>query len=164
MGKPIGDDERQAIADDLTSGATIHATAKKHRRAKGTVAKIAKEQGVRAPESARSRVAHARETRMAVSAERRAELAVEAAEKMAEAMSRLGEPSHVVMLLPGGKHGPPETTVVEVPAGARDWRDQAGAVRSLQQTMLDLVKYDERGDDDGADVDRWLEHITGGEL
>lgn len=161
MAKPVTDDEREAIIADLRSGGTIHGVAKQRGRAKGTIAKIAREAGVDVGESARSRVARAREVRLAVSAEQRAELAVELRGKLVEAMGRLGAPQYQAMLLPGGKHGPPQTAVVEVPAGARDWRDQAGAVRSLQQAMLDLVKYDERGDDDGADVDRWLADMTG---
>lgn len=165
-GHPLTDEERERILDLLDEGKTHGQIAKEVGRSPQTVGRVARAAGKSVDHSNLARVSRARETKKAVDAERRAEHAVAASGKLAEAMNLLGHDVYETVVVPGGRKkggGTNRATVelVEVPARPRDWRDQATAARTLQQLMLDLIRYDDTGTDARSVVDDWLKAMTG---
>lgn len=159
-GVPLTDDEKQRILELVDQGLSYTKIAQQTGRSPQTVSRLAKAAGHDVEHSNLARVERANETRAAIGAERRAAIAASAADKLEEVIGKAGDPSYEVVMF--GRGDTRRSEVVAVPAGGSEWRDWASAARSFQQVFLDLVRYDERGDDDGADVDRWLSQVVGG--
>lgn len=153
MPAPISDDKRQHIIDLCEAGHTCTHIAQTVQVSPTTVSNVARSIGHR---FGHTNAARAREARSAFTAERRAVAAARAQERLEEVLARMGEPQEETML---GADGP-ETVMRQ--ANARDWRDWASAVNTLQRTVLDVDRHDNRADEGLAAVDQWLRDITGG--
>lgn len=158
MATPTSDDERQRILDLVAQGWTYTRISRETGRSPQTVSRIAKAAGHEVEHSNLARVETAQETRRAVGEERRARLASDVADKLDEALASMGGARVEVVMVGRGESRRAE--LIQVPPSGADWRDWASAVRQMQQTMLDLVRYDERGEESMAAVDRWLEDMN----
>lgn len=156
MAKPLSATERQAIIDLLPTGKSCRDIAGEVGRSKDTVSRIAREVG---HTFGRINVARAQEAMRGYGAEARATRLVKLHQRIDRILDRMGEP-HTAFNF-GGKDNTYEER--EFPEPTTDaLRQYAAAVAQLTRAEMEIVKHDERGDDDGADVDRWLDHIAGG--
>lgn len=155
---PLNEAERQAILDDLMAGKSVNRTARDHRRAPSTVHRIAKAAGHSVEHSNLARVRRAQEARKAYGAEARAERLQVVHERVGRVLERMVE-RHVVFNF--DKDGGYSQVEFDEPTSDAI-RQYAAAVAQLTKAEMDIVRYDERGDDGGADVDRWLSYVAGG--
>lgn len=156
MGKPLTPDERQAIIDLLPTGKSCQQIAREVGRSPDTVSRIAKTEG---HVFGHPNLARAHEARRAYGAERRAQRLVVLADRIDRILERMAEP-HTAYNFGGKDNDYNERTFEEPTTEALD--KYAAAIAKLTRAEMEIVKYDERGDADGADVDRWLDVITGG--
>jgi transposase-like protein len=156
VAQPLTPAERQAIIDDLNDGKSVNQTAKDHGRAPSTVSRIGKQAGIDSLSKAHSRLARAHAARRAYGAEARAERLAELDRLQRRIMERIVEPASVFSWHEGMFVS---QTFAEPTSDAV--RQFAAAIASLSRAEMEVVKYDERGEGDGADVDRWLDHIRG---
>lgn len=161
MGKPLAAEKRERIVKLLAQDnpPSHGAIAKKVGCAQSTVSKVAKAEGFDTAARDQSNLARAHEARRAYGAERRAERLVKLADRIDRIIERMAEP-HVAFNFGGKDNDYNERTFPEPTTEAID--KYAAAIAKLTRAEMEIVKYDERGDDDGADVDRWLAEITGG--
>lgn len=144
MGKPLTDDERQAIADDLNGGKSVHQTAKDHSRSSSTISKVAKQFAIDVSANAHSRLARAHEARRAYGAEARAERVAIAHERMMRILERMGQP-HIKYHF-GGKDNTRNEVALDEP-DSEMLRQYASAYSSLSRAESDTLRHDERSDD-----------------
>ncbi|MFA9432929.1 MULTISPECIES: helix-turn-helix domain-containing protein [unclassified Egicoccus] len=157
-GVPLTDNERQRILELVQQGKSYGQVARETGRSQQTVGRIARAAGVAVDQSNLARVVRAQETRRAYGAEARAERLAKLHGRIDRIIDRMGEP-HTAFSFGGKDNDYNERRFDEPTSDAL--RQYAAAVAQLVRAEVDILKYDERGDDDSADVDRWLDHVTG---
>lgn len=156
---PVTDDERARIVELLESGLSYAKVAEQTGRGQGTVSRVAAAAGWSAGHSAAARTRNAREARSAYTAEARAKAAERAQERVQELLDGFFDERQQVVVIHGGDGA--GTDVVDVKPDWRAISDMAKAVNTLQRTVLDIDRHDNRADEGAAAVDQWLRSIVG---
>ena len=151
----VTETERQQIIDLLEDGLSHNAIAKQVGRSHQTVGRIAREVGHDVDQSNLARVEKAQETRRAVNAERRAHLAAFAADRAEELLTAFHDPVEELVPVPGV--GAEKVTRKVQP---KDHHYRSSSFGALMRHVMEVAKYDERGQDGSADVDEWLDWLT----
>lgn len=141
VAKPLNDEERQRIAALLETGMSCTAIAKELGRSNDTISRVAKSVGHRFGQSSAAR---ARDARSAYTAERRAVHAAQAQARIGLLLAGFDDPQPVVAWTPTG----PQAVMAQPDARAQ--RDRASAIQTLQRTVLDIDRHDNRGDSSEA--------------
>jgi hypothetical protein len=155
MAKPVTDDERAEIVTLIESGKSARAIAKQVERSTSTISAIAKEIGWT---FGQTNAAQAREARSNYCAQARADAANKAQDRLMEILENFDAPRPYLAI---GKGGEPH--VVMIGPDARAVRDLASAVHTLQKTVLDIDRHDNRAEEGLAAVDQWLRGLVGDE-
>lgn len=154
MAKPLTDDERERIEQLLGEGKSARDIAELAGRSVDTVSRIARSIG---HDFGRTNLARARKARSAYCAEARAEAAEKAQEWLQRILDNPEAPRPQLAMRKGGG-----MEVVMVGPDAKAVRDLANAVHTLQRTVLDIDRHDNRHDEGLAMVDDWLRDLVGG--
>jgi hypothetical protein len=159
MSTPVTDYERKAIAEMLREGKSRADIRKATGRSAGTIEDVAREIGHEADQSSVARMRSAQMARSAFCAERRAESAAKAQERLDEILAGFFETQPVVV---GGMGG---AEVLTVKPDAKAIRDRASAIQTLQRMVLDVKRADERADEGQAKglLERLVEGLDAGE-
>ncbi len=152
----LTDDERTQIIDVLTETESVAETARRTGRSSSTVSRIGRDAGLDV--AARANTKRACEANRADNAARRAELCSKLLDDAERLRLQLFAPAVVHSF--GGRentyaeHRLPEPTFA-------DKRNIVASVRMLATTAVDLDRYDDRGEADYSDVDRWVVMMVG---
>lgn len=161
MSTPVTDDERARIVELMQAGHSRSQIATETGRGKSTITRIANEIGhdwlTTADARTQSTLARAHEARSAYTAEARAKAAERAQERMQEILDSFMDERTVMVPTRDGIER------VLAPPDAKAIRDLASAVHTLQRTVLDIDRHDNRAEDGLSAVDQWLRGLIGEE-
>lgn len=153
--KPLTDDERQAILNDIRAGKPRNQTARDHQRSPATITKIAYDAGLAFDRSATKSACDAKRVDNAA---RRTALVAALLEDADRLRLQMFAPTTVFNF--GGRDNTYVERQVPEPTFA-DKRHIAGAVRMMLTTAIELERVDQQGEEFAA-VDAWLRSIVGG--
>lgn len=154
--RPVTSADYDRVKELHAQGLSRNAIGKTMGRSGRTVSRIADELGLRFE---RDRTRAATEAKKADAAARRARLQVEALDGAQRLMGQMFAPTKIYNF--GGRDNEYNERDVNEPP-FRDKRDIATALKALADTALKLAEYDRATDAGGADIDRWLDAMTGG--
>lgn len=155
--RPVTQVDYDRVKELHGKGLTRNAIGKAMGRSGRTVSRIAAELGLGFERGEQIRAAT--EARKVDAAARRARLQVDALTNAQRLAEQMFAPSVVYAF--GGRDNEYNAVAVDEPP-ARDKRDLATALKALADTALRLAEYDRATDAGGADIDRWLDAMTGG--
>lgn len=155
---PINDGDRAQVIALHAQGLSRNEIARRIRRSGRTVSRIAVELGLSFERSGAT--AAATEARKVDAAERRSRLQVDALAAAERLLGQMFSPARVYNF--GGKDNTYEETTHDEPP-FRDKQAIATAMQALAQTALKLAEYERATAAGGADIDRWLNAMTGDE-
>lgn len=140
----LSDDERSTILALLRGGSSYGEIRDATGRSVGSIAKVAKDNGVNAEHSAADRTRVARQARAAYSAERRAEFAARLQEEAEHLLEQM-RGRYLAFNFGGKDNTYEEHELDEPPVEAK--RQLMAAIREAERTILDIKKADERADE-----------------
>jgi Helix-turn-helix domain len=157
--RPVTEGDRRRVAELHSQGLSRNAIAHELGRSGRTISRICAEHDPPLTFE-RTRTAAATAAKKADGAARRAQLQLEALEAAGKLMGQMFAPTVVYNF--GGKENDYNERPVDEPP-FRDKRDIANAIQALANTALKLAEHDRATDAGGADIDRWLTAMTGGD-
>jgi hypothetical protein len=156
--RPVTQADYDRVKELHAQGLGRNDIARQAGRSQRTVSRIAAELGLSFERSGATAAATA--AKKADAASRRARLQVDALEAAEKLLGQMFSPTKVFNF--GGKENDyNERTHNEPPF--QDKRNIAVALQALANTALKLAEYDRASENGGADIDRWLAHMAGGD-
>lgn len=138
---PLTEDERETIATMLRGGSSYGQIVKATGRSTGSISRVAKDIGHHASQSSAARTRVARQARTAYSAEVRADHASKAQARIGDLLGTFHNEVTVAVSTPRGAE------VITMKPTARDYRDRASAIQTLQRMVLDVMKADTQAEE-----------------
>ena len=150
----VTDQEREHILQLAADGHSCQQIARETGRSADTVSRIAKAAGHK---FGHTNLARAHQARRSYGAEARAQKLEMLHERQVRILERMAEPARRYEF--GGKDN--DLNWVDLDEPDSDMlRQYSSAFASLSRAEMDIVKYDERGQDGSSDVDEWLDWLT----
>lgn len=155
---PVTEEDHRRVAELHAQGLSRNAIGKELGRSGRTISRIAAELGLSFERTGAT--AAATEAKKADGANRRAHLQVDALGAAQRLLGQMFAEAKVFNF--GGKENTYEEQTHSEPP-FRDKQAIANAIQALTNSALKLAEYDRATDAGGAEIDRWLNHMTGDE-
>lgn len=164
MAAPLSDEQRQQVIDLINAGHSRNQVAKRSGRGTSTVTRIAAELGhdwlAQSDARTQASLTRAHAASSAYSAEHRATSAARNQELIRQIQDRFFDDQERALTVGTGE-GTSSVKKFSLAVDQRAMADAAKAIHTLQRTVLDIDRHDNRADQGASDVDDWLRHQMG---